>query len=61
MSSDCYNNCLQSGCTRDLLTNAYCDIECSSKVCAYDNRYCVKFIQAECSPGCDRAKFDAQD
>lgn len=47
LNPECLNNCLESGCTIEKLTNTNCDSSCNTLVCAWDFGSC-----GYCSQGC---------
>lgn len=51
-TSDCLRNCLNSGCTKDLLENSICDPACNSIICGWDGGKC-----GFCSSGCFKSQL----
>lgn len=64
-TSDCYSDCLETGCSSSLLGNGDCDLGCNNEKCGWDQGdcgYCAKNCYEEklgngvCNAECNNAQ-----
>jgi len=64
-TSDCFDDCLGTGCSASLLGNENCDLSCNNAKCGWDQGdcgYCAKNCYQEklgngvCNPECNNAQ-----